>query len=106
MKLAPPELGEMHVDVMVRGQQVGVRLEVENTPARAILVGELPALQELLEGRGFTVESAEVILHDGHGDASQREASWGAGGGSAQEGAEETLAPEDEPPTGVLDIEV
>ena len=76
----------MHVEVVVRGERVGVRFDVRNTQAHHVLLREMPQLKENLEGRGFAVHRAEVYLAAGQGESSHGQgASWGAGGGSAGE---------------------
>ncbi len=107
IRLHPPELGELHVAVVLRGERVGVRFDVESPSAQAILVRELPGLREVLEGRGFSIDRAEVFLNGGQQDGSPREGpAWGTSGGSAEEAGTEPLDVEGEEGVYALDIEV
>ena len=107
--LNPPELGEMQVEVLVRGERVGVRFDVDSPAAQAVLVREMPGLRELLESRGFTIDRADVYLGGGQGEPTNEQSSWGAGGGSegetARDGAEAEDGEADER-VRALDIEV
>ena len=66
LRLSPPELGALRVEVNLSEQGLAARVEVENQDARAILLDNLPALRERLAEQGLRLERFDV-------DLSQRE---------------------------------
>ena len=96
----------MHVNVVVKGQTVGLRFEVDNAPAQAVLLGEMGGLRDLLEERGFSMDSAEVFFQGDQSQSSERDASWGAGGGSTQEEPADSSQDDVNERASLLDIEV
>ncbi|WP_254512063.1 flagellar hook-length control protein FliK [Anatilimnocola floriformis] len=66
LRLSPPELGALRVEVNMSEHGLAARVEVENSDARAILLENLPALRERLAEQGMKLEKFDV-------DLSQRE---------------------------------
>lgn len=68
LRLSPPELGALRVEVTMQDQGLVARLEVETPEARAALIENLPALRERLAEQNLRLERFDVEL-------SQRESS-------------------------------
>ncbi|WP_168720163.1 flagellar hook-length control protein FliK [Thermosulfurimonas marina] len=62
LKLEPPDLGELDIDLKVHRQEVSVFLRVEKPEALHQLQPHLPHLQHLLEDLGFNVLECQVSL--------------------------------------------
>lgn len=62
LRLSPPELGSLRLQVSVQDGVMTARLETETEAARATLVNNLPALRERLEGQGIRVERFDIDL--------------------------------------------
>lgn len=62
LRLSPPELGALRVEVTIQDQGMVARLEVETTEARAVLLENLPALRERLAEQGLRLEKFDVEL--------------------------------------------
>lgn len=62
IRLSPPELGALRVEVNMQDQGLVARLEVETTEARAVLLENLPALRERLAEQGLRLEKFDVEL--------------------------------------------
>ena len=73
LRLSPPALGSLKVELKIEGKQMAARLEAENQAAKNLLLEHLPQLRDRLAEQGFSIETFEVDLHhDETGDA-QRE---------------------------------
>jgi flagellar hook-length control protein FliK len=72
LRLSPPELGSLKVDVALRNGVMTARLEAETTSARTLLLDNLPALRQRLADQNIKIERFDVNLKQD-----------GAGGGSA-----------------------
>lgn len=79
LRLRPPELGSLHIEMSVRQGAMTARLEVENHAARSALLDSLPALRERLAQQDIRVERFDI---DVAGDTSREGVSQGPGGGS------------------------
>ncbi len=64
LRLHPPDLGSLRLDVAVRNGTMNARLEVETDTARTMLLDSLPALRERLAEQDITVGRFEVALAD------------------------------------------
>ncbi len=72
LRLSPPELGSLRLQVQVGGGALTARLEAETSAARTAILDNLPALRERLLEQGVRIERFEVDLMQRH--------SGGAGG--------------------------
>jgi flagellar hook-length control protein FliK len=64
LRLSPPELGSLRVEVSVRDGVLSARLEAETSSARNLLLDNLPALRERLAEQNIKVERFEVDVRD------------------------------------------
>ncbi len=74
LKLHPPELGEVKVDVVVRHDQVAVSFAMENHRVKEILENNMQQFRDSLEQRGFTLGQCYVSV--GQGDAGTGGERW------------------------------
>lgn len=64
IRLSPPELGAMHIEVSSRGGTVTARLTVQTSAAQKTVLDNLPMLQESLTQNGTVIDRIEVQLND------------------------------------------
>lgn len=64
LRLSPPELGSLKLEVKVQGGVLTARLEAETATARTLLMDNLPVLRERLAEQGIQVEKFDVDLMD------------------------------------------
>jgi flagellar hook-length control protein FliK len=64
LRLSPPELGAMRIELSVRDGVLSARLETETTTARSILLDNLPALRDRLAEQNIKVERFDVDVRD------------------------------------------
>jgi flagellar hook-length control protein FliK len=77
VRLSPPELGALRIELTIQQGALSARLEAETTAARNMLLDNLPALRERLAQQDIRVERFDVDLRqDAH-----------SGGGSSHQGA-------------------
>ena len=62
LRLHPPELGSIRLELTVRNGMMTARLEVETATARAMLLDNLPALRERLAEQDIEVQRFDVDL--------------------------------------------
>lgn len=62
IRLNPPELGTLQVEIRQRDGGIVARLQVDNSTAQRAVLDQLPALSEQLSGRGHQVERIDVQL--------------------------------------------
>lgn len=62
--LAPPSLGTLEMDVMVRNGAVKVMLTADNQDVQKILSGNLDSLKGSLQSQGLTIERCDVMMQD------------------------------------------
>lgn len=62
LRLSPPELGSVRLEVQVQDGVLVARLETETADARAAILENLPALRERLADQGVRVERFDVDL--------------------------------------------
>ncbi len=60
LRLRPPELGSLHVEVHLQKGVMSARLEAETQMARAALLDNLPQLRQRLSEQGVRIEHFEV----------------------------------------------
>jgi flagellar hook-length control protein FliK len=85
LRLSPPELGSLKVEITVRDGTMTARLETETHAAKNLLLDNLPALRERLAQQDIKVQQFDVELMDrspgGTPDQSAYSAGSFAGGG-------------------------
>jgi flagellar hook-length control protein FliK len=64
LRLHPPELGSLRVEVTVRAGAMTARLEAETAAAKSLLLESLPALRDRLGEQNIRVERFDVDLAD------------------------------------------
>jgi flagellar hook-length control protein FliK len=64
LRLSPPELGSLRLEVSVRDGVMSARLEAETASARNVLLENLPALRERLAEQNIKVERFDVDVRD------------------------------------------
>ncbi|MEA1934192.1 MAG: flagellar hook-length control protein FliK, partial [Thermodesulfobacteriota bacterium] len=79
LKLHPPELGEVKVDLLIRNDHVSLSFNMENSKVKQLLESSLDQFQENLEQKGFVLD--ECMISSGRNeeneDAWQRfESAW------------------------------
>ncbi|MEC7717634.1 MAG: flagellar hook-length control protein FliK [Planctomycetota bacterium] len=74
LRLSPPALGSLRLELKFEGQKMSARLEAEHTQARQILLEQLPTLRDRLAEQGITIENFEVDLQQDPGNADPRNA--------------------------------
>jgi hypothetical protein len=73
LRLHPPELGSLRLEVAITDGALSARLEVETSAARALLLESLPQLRERLATQEIKIERFEVdLMNQRAGDGSQR----------------------------------
>jgi flagellar hook-length control protein FliK len=66
LRLSPPELGSMRLDVKIQDGVLTARLDVDTSAAKAVLVDNMPALRERLAEQNIRVEQFEVQVGGGN----------------------------------------
>lgn len=66
IRLDPPELGRLDIELNVEGKRIWARLTVENAAAREQVQTEIPRIRELLESQGLGEAQVEVQLRQGN----------------------------------------
>jgi len=64
LRLSPPELGSLRLEISVRNGQMTARLETENSTVRNLLLDNLPALRDRLAQQEIKIEQFNVELTD------------------------------------------
>ncbi len=64
IRLSPPELGSLRVDISVRNGMMSARVEAENLTTRNLLLDNLPALRDRLAQQDIKIEQFDVELAD------------------------------------------
>ena len=60
LRLSPPELGSLRIDITVKNGVVTAKLETETAAARTVLLDNLPALRERLAEQEIRIEKFDV----------------------------------------------
>lgn len=70
MRLSPPELGSLRIEIAVRNGVLSANLETETADARRVLLDNLPALRQRLAEQEIRIEKFEVDIRreGGHSD--------------------------------------
>ncbi len=68
LRLSPPELGALRIELSVSNGALSARLETENPAARAILLDNLPALRERLAEQQIRIDQFDVDVNGGQHD--------------------------------------
>jgi flagellar hook-length control protein FliK len=80
LRLSPPELGSLRLELRVLDGVLTARLETETPAARQTLIEQLPALRERLAEQGIRVERFDVDLMQQQGQgARDQQAEWERG---------------------------
>lgn len=66
LRLSPPELGALTLEVKVQNGAVSARVEADTPAARTLLLENLPVLRERLAEQGMRVDQFDVDLTDRH----------------------------------------
>ncbi|MDA1053686.1 MAG: flagellar hook-length control protein FliK [Planctomycetota bacterium] len=66
IRLSPPELGSLTLEIKVQGGAVTARVEADTPAARSLLLENLPLLRERLAEHGMRVDQFDVDLTDRH----------------------------------------
>ncbi|MDA7951172.1 MAG: flagellar hook-length control protein FliK [Pirellulaceae bacterium] len=64
LRLSPPELGTMKLQIKIEGSQMAAKVEVETAAARVALTENLQILKERLSGQGIDIERFDVELSE------------------------------------------
>ena len=64
LRLSPPELGALRLEVKVQNGVLSARIEAESSMARSTLLEHLPVLRERLAEQGIRVDQFDVDLMD------------------------------------------
>lgn len=90
LRLDPPELGALRVQVTVRDRSVVAVLEAERPETRQLLGDNLAQLRDALQQQGFGIDRIEVSLADGRFDDQRSAGNGGLGGqqSGSREGGE------------------
>ena len=73
LRLSPPELGSLKLEVTMRNGVMTARMETETNTARTLLLDNLPALRQRLADQNIKIERFDVDLkQDGRGDGSPK----------------------------------
>jgi len=67
LRLSPPELGTLRIEIAVKQGVLTARLETESAAARNLLLDNLPALRERLAEQEIRVEKFDVDVRDESG---------------------------------------
>ena len=64
LKLSPPELGSVRMEITIHKGQMKARLEAETKEAKNLLLENLPALRERLAQQNIKIQKFDVDLRD------------------------------------------
>ncbi len=64
LKLSPPELGSLHLEITVRRGEMKARIEAESKDAKNLLLENLPALRDRLAQQNIKIQKFDVDLRD------------------------------------------
>lgn len=73
LRLSPPELGSLKIEIDVRGSTMTARIEAETSAARTVLLESLPALRERLADQNIKIDKFDVDLLNQSPDDSFRQ---------------------------------
>lgn len=90
MRLSPPELGSLRIEIAVRNGVLSANLEAETPDARRLLLDNLPALRQRLAEQEIRIDKFEVDIRreggqsDGQANAREQQSEQQASRASAQ----------------------
>lgn len=90
MRLDPPNLGSVRVQIRMQGEQASVIFQAPNAHARELLEQSLPKLREMMEAEGLMLADAQVSEESFSGQGQDKDGS-NQFAGSGLAGKEETL---------------
>lgn len=64
LKLYPPELGSLRMEITVKNGELSARVEAETSAAKSVLLDNLPHLRDRLAEQGIKVERFDVGVSD------------------------------------------
>lgn len=73
LRLSPPELGSLKIEIDVRGSTMTARIEAETSAARTVLLESVPALRERLADQNIKIDKFDVDLLNQSPDDSFRQ---------------------------------
>ncbi len=83
LKLHPPELGVLNVQVRMEGNTMSARLKTETPAAREAILENLPVLKERLAEQGVEIEQFQVEVSSGTDFATDSQGNQAFTGGSS-----------------------
>lgn len=106
MRLDPPNLGSVRIQIRIQGEQASVVFQAPNAHARELLEQSLPKLREMMEAEGMVLADAQVSEESFSGQGDEKgNANQYAGSGLS--GDEETTDEQQIPlltqPLGLID---
>lgn len=97
LRLSPPELGTLKIQLTVNEGAITANLETETTSARTVLLDNLPALRERLSEQGMTIEKFDVdVGREGQQQAQQQTADQREANRANNSGTPQSRRPEQE----------
>ncbi len=87
LRLSPPELGALQIDVSIKNGALTAQLRAESPEARKALEDSLPQLKQSLSDQGMSIDRIDVLPTDPRGAENQSAhtgGSFGQGGGTGQ----------------------
>ncbi len=97
LRLSPPELGSIRLEVKVGGGVLSARVEAETPAARALLFENLDALRERLAEYNIEVENFDIdLMNRQTGDEDERFESQDGSTGDSETGQDGTVSSTDE----------
>jgi len=104
LRLHPPELGSLRLEIHVRGGVMNARVEAENAAVRNLLLDQLPQLRDRLVQQDIKIQQFDVGLSDRSGGETSQQATHQAPGdgehsgrGTSSSTTGDRAAPEDVP---------
>ena len=84
MRLDPPSLGSVRVQIRMQGEMASVVFQAPNAHARELLEQSLPHLKQMMEAEGLVLADAQVSEESFAGQDSDARGSAGSFGGQTQ----------------------
>ncbi len=75
IRLNPPELGTLQIEVGRQSGQITARLEVEMASVKTLILEQMHLLRDALQGQGIKLENIEVEINDQLADQEQEQTS-------------------------------
>jgi len=86
LRLHPPELGSLRLEIHVRGGVMHARVEAENAAVRSLLLDQLPHLRDRLAQQDIKIQQFDVGLSDRSGGETSQQAAHQAPGDGERSG--------------------